>query len=365
MHVRTQKSGLRGSLWVGMVVAVAVGLAACSNSATPASPRANASPSERISTHSSPPPSLTVEKRPSSGCTSPAIAKPGQTTVGLEVGADRGSYIRDVPGSYNGRQPMPVVVDLHGYAEPASVHAVTTRMGSFGDTHGFITVTPTTNAPVPIWSTAVNGPDVAFIGGLLNRLEDTMCVDRNRIFVTGHSNGAMMTSALACKFGDRIAAVAPVSGISEIAGCSFSRPVPVVTFHGTADPFLPYNGGIGPAVRKLPAADGSGRTLGQADTNNIKPGPSIPETTAAWAKRNHCSTATSNKQIGRDVLKISYHCLANADVELYRISGGGHTWPGSEFDKKLTSYLGGVTFTISADAVMWSFFQAHPLQTAS
>ena len=61
----------------------------------------------------------------------------------------------------------------------------------------------------------------------------------------------------------RYAAVAPVAGIQNPAGCHPSRPVPVVAFHGTADPFVSYTGAIGPAALKLQAPDGSHRTLGQ------------------------------------------------------------------------------------------------------
>ena len=53
-----------------------------------------------------------------------------------------------------------------------------------------------------------------FVGDLLDDVERTVCVDQSRVFATGLSNGAFMASAIACEYSDRVAAVAPVAGIS-------------------------------------------------------------------------------------------------------------------------------------------------------
>lgn len=282
-------------------------------------------------------------------------------TLPFAAAGDTGIYIRHVPPSYTGRVPLPLVLDLHGYSETASIHVLISALGPYGDAHHFITLTPQANGPVPLWNTDLKGKDVAFLGGLLDRAEQTLCVDEARIFVTGYSNGAFMTSAMACAFSSRIAAAAPVAGIQQISGCSFVRPVPVVAFHGTSDPFVPYNGGIGPAALALPAPDGSGRKLGQLGRATLKPGPSIPEATTAWAKRNGCSTTPAQKAIAGDVTLISYACPADATVELYRVTGGGHAWPGSPVDRSISKIIGRVTFSITANDIMWAFFQAHPL----
>jgi polyhydroxybutyrate depolymerase len=62
-----------------------------------------------------------------------------------------------------------------------------------------------------------------------------------------------------------------------------------------------------------------------------------------------------------DVTLIRYRCRSRADVELYRIAGGGHTWPGSRFSSAIGAFVGPTTTSIEADALMWAFFQAHPL----
>src|SRR5215203_5702488 len=105
-----------------------------------------------------------------------------------------------------------------------------------------------------------------------------MCIDKARVYVTGLSNGAGMVSAVACVYADRIAAAAPVAGAIELEGCDPSDKVPMVSFHGTADPFLRYEGGLGPAGLALPAPDGSNRTFADhGATGILVEGPSRPE----------------------------------------------------------------------------------------
>jgi polyhydroxybutyrate depolymerase len=259
---------------------------------------------------------------------------------------------------------MPLVLDLHGYSEGAAIHTKMSGLGPYGDAHGFLTLTPEgSGTAVPLWNTDLHGADVKFIGDLLDEAERTLCVDQRRIFVTGLSNGAFMTSAVACAYSARVAAVAPVAGIRDIAGCKFSRPVPVLAFHGTADPFVSYDGGLGAKALALPAPDGSGKTLGQTGGAKQPKGPSIPQITADWAKRNGCGTKPTESKLTSDVTRIVFPCPSGAEVELDRITGGGHSWPGSAFSAVIVGVVGKTTMTISANDRMWQFFEAHPLRT--
>jgi polyhydroxybutyrate depolymerase len=258
---------------------------------------------------------------------------------------------------------MPLVVDLHGYSEGATIHTKMSMLGPFGDTHGFITLTPQgSGTAVALWNTDLKSDDVKFIGNLLDEAERTLCVDQRRIFVAGLSNGAFMTSAVACAYSSRIAAVAPVAGIRDIAGCKFARPVPVLAFHGTADPFVSYTGGLGPKALQLPSPDGKGTLGGSGGAIGQTKGPSIPQITADWAKRNGCGTAPKDAKLTSDVTTITFSCPPGADVVLERITGGGHAWPGSAFSQAIASTVGKTTMTISANTLMWAFFQAHPLR---
>jgi polyhydroxybutyrate depolymerase len=305
--------------------------------------------------------STSVAARPSSGCSVASPVHPGSKSLLLIAGGDDGAYVREIPSSYTGRRPMPVVIDLHGLGEPATLQVSISALGTYGNSHGFITITPQVAGADPLWNTTLGSKDLAFIGGVLKTVNSTLCADRNRIFVTGYSNGAFLTSSIACQFASQVAAVSPVAGIENPPGCHPARPVPVVAFHGTADQFVNYNGGPGPAGLKLVSGDTS---LAGAMGNAIPlpGGPSIPANTAAWAARNHCATKPSQHVVTGDVTLIAYRCPNNATVELYRVTGGGHSWPGSLASKAIVSAVGKVTYSISADAIMWRFFQAHPLR---
>ena len=151
-------------------------------------------------------------------------------------------------------------------------------------------------------------------------------------------------------------------------GCAPTRPVPVVAFHGTADQFVSYNGGLGPAVANLPNPDGAGKigdaaTAGASTTTPGGKGPSVPEITAAWALRNGCKATPKETTVTADVTLISFPCPKGDDVELYRVTDGGHAWPGSAFSEKVVQVIGKTTMTINANDIIWKFFQDHPLPT--
>jgi polyhydroxybutyrate depolymerase len=348
-----------------LVVAAVAALAACSSkaasSAVPTSTAAGSSTTGAASSTTIP--AAKVAAQPSPGCTAATKVAPGDLKVNTTSSRTARYYFRHVPPSYTGTTPVPLVIDLHGYSEGATIHTVLSGLGPFGDGPGFITLTPQgSGTKIPLWNTDLKSADVRYIGDLLDEAEKTLCVDQRRIYSTGLSNGAFMTSAIACAYSDRIAAVAPVAGIRDIAGCKFTRPVPVIAFHGTADPFVAYTGGLGPKALELPTPDGKS-TLGKSGiAKGATKGPSIPTITADWAKRNGCGTKPAEQQITNDVTRLSFPCPAGAEVVLERVTAGGHSWPGSPASVAIGSYVGKTTMTISANSIMWEFFEAHPLR---
>ena len=320
------------------------------------------------------PPSVATTARSSAGCSATAAA-PGRATLPFTASGRPGTYVREVPPAYTGRTPLPLVLDLHGYAESADLQSRLSALGTLGAKENFVTVTPQLTAPVPNWIPDLDGADVRWIGALLDSLEQNLCLDQRRVYVTGYSNGAIITSSLMCAFADRIAAAAPVAGLRDIPGCRPSRPVPVLAFHGTADAYVPYDGRPSTAAAHLPAPDGSGGTLGQtldqaggarvpgADITRtvIEGGSAMPDILAAWARREGCPGGPASSRIGSDVTLLRYSCPPDAAVSLYRVEGGGHAWPGSRGSAAIAGAVGRTTFTIDADALMWDFFREHPL----
>jgi polyhydroxybutyrate depolymerase len=312
-----------------------------------------------------PPATAAVPPQASAGCQPGTAPLQNGESVNYSAAGEAGSYLVEMPSDAGTGHPLPLIVDLHGYSETAAIQASITMLGSYGATKGFITVTPQVNEQVQHWVTSPGSSDQKFLISLINHLGDTLCVDSHRVYVAGYSNGAFMASALACSDAGKIAAVATVAGIEATTACHPSRRVPVIAFHGTADPFVPYKGGIGPAAKKLPAPNGKGtigsnlsKVASQGIQQNDLP---VPVEEARWAARNGCSKSPKTSTVTSDVTLIAYRCPGNASVELYRENGDGHIWAGSPFMSSIASVVGKTTFTISADDLIWKFFESHPL----
>ncbi len=300
-----------------------------------------------------------VTPAPSAGCAGSPGATPGESTIDFSIAGLDGTYIRHLPPAYDGTAPLPLVLVLHGWSQPAPLVGMESDMTTFADNHRFVAVMPDITRPTPLWDTAVDGADMKWTSGLLDELESTLCLDTNRVHVTGMSNGAMMTSSIACALADRIASVAPVAGVRIPDDCGQpARPVPVVAFHGTDDPYLAYEGGFGEKVSGLPTPDGTG-TLGNVSASGPDAVP-VEQRVATWAARNLCKGAATATDVTDDVVLHDWVDCVNP-TRLYTVKGGGHSWPGSTFDTAIPDMLGGTTTSISATAVMWWFFQQHPL----
>jgi polyhydroxybutyrate depolymerase len=301
------------------------------------------------------------EPTPSEGCTSSPVALAGESVETLTVQDMEREYLRHLPPAHDGTAPVPVVVDFHGVAEGAAIHAQHSALALFGDEKGFVTITPEGQGAVPFWDFGSGSVDLAFVGALLDEIEQDLCLDTDRIFVAGLSNGAFMVSAAACAFSDRIAAVAAAAGVIDPDGCAFTRPVPLIAFHGTDDQFVSYDGGLGPAGELL--GDGGPADIPpEAETVLAAIGSQpVPAMTAAWATRNGCATPPEEEVVAADVTLLAFECPDGAATRLYRVDAGGHSWPGSTFSAQIEDVVGSTTFSIDANELMWAFFEGHPL----
>jgi polyhydroxybutyrate depolymerase len=346
-----------------LIVAALLLVAACGGDDSGETAATDTNPPESTTTTTpAPVDPADVAAAPSAGCGASSIAA-GETQETVASGGDDRAYAQRVPPAHDGTTPVPLVVDYHGYSEGGVIHAFHSALGPYGDEQGFVTITPNSGYRVAHWELESGSRDLVMFGDMLDQVEGDLCIDTNRVYVTGLSYGAFMTSTLACAYSDRIAAASPVAGITDPDGCEFERPVPVVAFHGTDDNFISFDGGFGSSVAGLPQPDGSG-TLGDAvdpEEAAEDPGPTIPEVAAAWAGRNGCDTEPTEDAVADDVTELVFPCPPGAETELYVVDGGGHTWPGSDFDDRITSIVGYVTHSISANEIMWAFFQAHPL----
>lgn len=271
--------------------------------------------------------------RPSRGCEHPLVDPAADEVHEVSVRGQTRSFLISTPG---GSDPLPLVVALHGIIEGAEVHSRHTELGAFGARHGFVTVFPQGRGEPVSWDASTDGenPDVAFVEKVVDAVAARRCIDEARVYATGLSNGAMLASALACVSADRFAAIAPVAGLVAPEPCEPTRPVPVLTTHGTADPVLPFDEFVGGGV---------------------------DEQVSTWASRNGCAPDPTETRVGTAVTHRSYDCPDGAQVTLYVVEGGGHTWPGSEFSSTIESVTGPVTFEIDWNVLLWEFFQSRSL----
>lgn len=271
------------------------------------------------------------------------------TTSGTIIsGGKIRDYLVYTPAAYTGATAVPLVFNLHGYGSSNLEQSFYGDFKKIADTANFLIVLPNgtiDDAGKRFWNTFLGTAtvnDVAFIRELLDTLGKQYNIDPNRVYSTGMSNGGFLSYSLACDLNDRITAIASVTGSmiqSKLNACNPARPVPVMEIHGTADEVVPYNGfPLGTFV-------------------------SIPTLVAAWVNFNHCNTTPSITQIPD--INTADGCTAErqlytggdkgSTVEHYKITGGGHTWPGAAFNIGVTNQ------DFNASKEIWRFFSQYRL----
>ncbi|MFJ7630847.1 ricin-type beta-trefoil lectin domain protein [Streptomyces sp. NPDC097595] len=291
---------------------------------------------------------------PPPGSCTPALGS-GQYDTPVAFGGETYQVRVHVPQRAAGAR-LPLVLDLHGSQSTGPGQLSYSNLAPVADAKGFVVAAPTGATPsgsgyiwnVPYVTSGATRDDVGFLRQVIDTLTDSACLDPSRIYATGYSGGGRMTSALGCLLSDRIAAIAPVAGLRagrpdpanggrpEPASCTPSRAVPVIAFHGRQDTTNPYDGG----------------------GDNTAWRYSVPVAQQRWAALNGCTAGPAVTQVTAHVQRSVYSsCRGQGDVELYTVSDGGHTWPDSPQDNG----NGKVTHEISANDLMWDFFQRHPM----
>jgi polyhydroxybutyrate depolymerase len=193
--------------------------------------------------------------------------------------------------------------------------------------------------------------DVGFFGAMIDALAAGRVIDPKNVFITGISNGSIMTHRLACEVSGRIRGFAAVSG--EMAAnvaptCQPSSPLSVMLIHGTDDPIVPFEGGY------VMEFDGSTRGLVT----------SFVDSASFWAHQERCPETPDVTFYDADptdptIVRSAHRACANGtDVTFLSITRGGHTWPGGPQYLR-PSLVGLASRQIDATEMISQFFADH------
>jgi polyhydroxybutyrate depolymerase len=270
------------------------------------------------------------------------------TSRTVTVGGKEREFYLNIPAKCQGK-PSPVVFALHGGASSSGLAMhLKTDFTKLGDTVGYVTVYPSgvngwnigSHDLYSVKRRTSDADDMGFFRTMFDTLIKEGIADEKRIYVTGGSNGGVMTQLLVCHLADRIAGagvvVATLPRAAEKDWPKPSRPVPILVMLGTEDSFKPWQGN--------------------------KAQMSAEETLAFWRKRNTCvSAATTSDLPDRDpndgCRVSSQRWEGRAPVVFYTLKGHGHGWPMQRGRDEAGT--GPKTRDVAAPEVFWSFFKAQ------
>lgn len=237
----------------------------------------------------------------------------------IKVDSQDRSYMMYVPANLP-KEKVPLMIFLHGGFGSADHSYENIGFNEVADKNQFIVAYPNGTSiragrNFRVWNAGQccgpaqknNVNDVHFIEMMIKEIIQKYPVDPKRVYVSGMSNGAMMTYRLVCELPELITAAIPVSGVIEIDNCKAGQNIPLMHIHGTADASIQFNGGKSPRTGDIIHR-------------------SVPETMKIITQLRHCPEPKINKLSHGDT-ETRYECQ-EAPVILYTILNGEHTWPG-------------------------------------
>jgi polyhydroxybutyrate depolymerase len=255
------------------------------------------------------------------------------------------SYRLYIPASFNAAT-RPLILNMHGLGSNAIEQQYYGNFMPIADTAGFYVVMPegTSISGTTYWNVGFPGSgnvdDVKFLSVLIDTLARRYPVDKSRVYATGMSNGGYMAHLLGVSLNNKIAAIASVAGSivpTVFASANAGRAVPAMQIHGTADATVPYGG--------------------------FAYGVPVDSLIAFWLRNNGCNTIPLQTAVPNT--NTTDGCTADhfvwsggsggSTVELFRVNGGAHSWPGAP------AVLGVTNQDFSASAEIWRFFRQYRL----
>lgn len=244
-----------------------------------------------------------------------------EISVAVEGTQRRAVVVNDLGPGRN----SPVVIVLHGGQGSADAHRERSGFDGLAVSEGFTVVYAEGTEWAPgrhAWNTGFlmrrqvgQANDIAYLDALIDLLIRDHGADPRKIFMTGGSNGAMMTLVYATQRAERLAAIAPVVGAMFSFDEKPSRPLPIMLINGGQDNEVPSEGGFSrnPLVSR----------------NQAAPYKPLAETVQFWTAANRSLTPPVITRSGSVTTSV-YRAAPNGAVTISVVDDvGGHGWPGT------------------------------------
>lgn len=263
---------------------------------------------------------------------------PSQSNLNKTITVDglERSYILHIPSIAEKDKELPLLIVLHGSYGTGRKMQLGLGFDSYADERGFYIAYPDAyqqrgSRQTARWndgrdtlaSSQMGVDDVKFILSMIDDIATKVPLDRTQVYVTGASNGGMMTYRLGCEAPQAFAGIAPVIANIPVPIASDCQPVGPISFlaiNGDTDPFIPIEGGE--VCENVKRGCEKGFVIGIADS--VK----------KFAVANSCSTEPQSETLptqvedGTQIERLIYpNCAGGAQVEVYIVHNGGHTWP--------------------------------------
>ncbi|MFM8509917.1 MAG: alpha/beta hydrolase family esterase [Betaproteobacteria bacterium] len=248
------------------------------------------------------------------------------------------------------QEKRPLVLVLHGGAGSAAMQRQRTGFDAVAQREGFMVVYPQGSEFRPgmhAWNTGYlmrrqvgTVDDVAFLDALIDRLIDQYGADPKRVYMTGGSNGGMMTMVYATQRAERLAGIAPVIAAMFSFDVRPSRPIPILLINGALDQEVPIDGGMSrnPLVRNAQTA----------------PYQSLEDTVNFWLGVNR-SHREPQVHVEGSVTTRTWRASPGGAVTVSVVDAeAGHGWPGSGGPSRRGT---GTSRSFSAAELIWAFFR--------
>ncbi|MFM7207368.1 MAG: alpha/beta hydrolase-fold protein [Planctomycetaceae bacterium] len=280
----------------------------------------------------------------------PAPERPSREAdvdISVEVGRQvRRAVVVNAPADGTRR---PAVVVLHGGMGSADVMRANSGFDAIARSEGFIAAYgegTSFGGGRHAWNTGFllrrqvqDADDIAYLDTLIDTLIRDHGADPDRVFMTGGSNGGMMTFVYAVARPERLAAAAPVVASMFTFESRPSRPLPILIVNGARDDEVPLEGGMSrnPLVRRAQQAP-------------FKP---LDEVVRFWVAANGSRVEPTVETRGPVTTTVHEATPHGAETVFVVDAEGAHGWPGTrprrEGSPPISSFLG-------AERV-WSFFR--------